>query len=69
MEDELTGYLHYISPLKKGSKTTWFDMQILCSQFMVRAEVPNKLLHILFLQKLLVEGRRQLECTVETRIN
>ena len=36
---------------------------------MVRAEVPNKLLHILFLQKLLVEGRRQFECTVETRIN
>ena len=36
---------------------------------MVREEVPNKLLHILLLQKLLAEGRRQFECTVETRIN
>ena len=36
MEDELTGYLHNISPLKKGSKTTWFDMQIQTEAEVVR---------------------------------
>ena len=36
MEDEHTGYLHNISPLKKGSKTTWFDMQIQTEAEVVR---------------------------------
>ena len=36
MDDELTGYLHNIFPLKKGSKTTWFDMQIQTEAEVVR---------------------------------
>ena len=36
MDDKLTGYLQNISPLKKGSKTTWFDMQIQTEAEVVR---------------------------------
>ena len=36
MDDELTGYIQNISPLKKSAKTLWFDMQIQTQTEVVR---------------------------------
>ena len=36
MDDELTGYVHNISPLKKSAKTSWFDTQIQTQTEVVR---------------------------------